>query len=93
MKVMTTQQEKILRLLQSRPNEWVGLPNILSLGVAQYGARILELRRMGYNIENKLIEVVGGQRHTAFRLVTGEEHQMTGFGVREKVTNAHLAAG
>jgi len=89
---MTTQQEKILRLLQSRPNEWVSLPEILSLGVAQYNARIYDLRRMGYLIENKLIETIHGQRHTAFRLVTQKQHQLTLPIIRKECTNARLAS-
>lgn len=66
---MTIQQQKIYNLLKSHVNEWVGLPLLLSLGVAQYNSRILELRRMGYRIENKQLGIVNGQKHTAFRLV------------------------
>ncbi|HLV85811.1 MAG TPA: hypothetical protein VKV39_02470 [Candidatus Sulfotelmatobacter sp.] len=48
-----TQRERILALLSSRPGQWIGLPEILDLGFAQFGARILELRRTGHQIENK----------------------------------------
>lgn len=49
-------------------NEWVALPVILSLGIAQYNARIYELRRAGHKIESK-ISRVGHQVHSYFRLV------------------------
>jgi hypothetical protein len=48
-----TQRDRILRLLTSRVDQWVPLPEILDLQIGQYNARILELRRAGYNIENK----------------------------------------
>jgi hypothetical protein len=35
----------------------------------QYGARVLELRRQGHKIENKLQDV-DGETHGAFRLVS-----------------------
>ena len=62
------QCDRILRLLIEARGSWVPLPEILTLGCAQYGARILELRRLGYKIENKS-EWVEGSRHSWFRLV------------------------
>jgi hypothetical protein len=50
---MTTQRSRLLNLLQSRHGQWVPLPEILSLGFSQFGARILELRRSGHAITNK----------------------------------------
>ena len=47
---------------------WVQLPEILALGIAQYNARIHELRAAGYNIECRK-QRVGGQLRTAYRLV------------------------
>lgn len=64
-----TQRGKILTLLIAASGGWVPLPEILSLGIAQYSTRILELRRMGFNIENKT-ERVDGARHSWFRLVS-----------------------
>jgi hypothetical protein len=64
----TIQSERLLVLLRSAHGAWVPLPEILALGIAQYGARILELRRSGLHIENR-IESVGGVRHSWFRLV------------------------
>lgn len=74
---MTLQQQKIYDLLRNHANEWVGLPAILALGVSQYGARVLELRRMGFDIQNKCLGVVNGSKHTAFRLVVNVGEQET----------------
>jgi hypothetical protein len=49
-------------------SQWVPLPEILALGVAQYNARIFELRRLDFRIENRA-ERRDGQTHTFFRLV------------------------
>ncbi|MGH9492916.1 MAG: hypothetical protein ACRD2K_05395 [Terriglobales bacterium] len=65
---MTRQQVKIYTVLALRAGQWVPLPELLSIGVAQYNARILELRRQGLTIENKTA-VVNGQRHSWFRLI------------------------
>ncbi len=63
-----TQSASLLRLLIDAHGSWVPLPQILALGIAQYNARILELRRLGFVIENKT-ERVNGARHSWFRLV------------------------
>jgi hypothetical protein len=63
-----TQRSEILRLLLDARGSWVPLPEILALGIAQYGARILELRRLGFTIENRT-ERLSGQRRSWFRLV------------------------
>jgi Helix-turn-helix domain len=65
-----TQAAAILRLLIDARGSWVPLPEILRLGIAQYSARIFELRRQGFEIQNKT-ERVGDSRHSWFRLVTG----------------------
>jgi len=65
---VTTQQLKIYTVLAERAGSWVPLPDLLRTGVAQYNARILELRRSGLQIENR-IAVVNGQRRSWFRLV------------------------
>lgn len=62
----TIQQERILSLLQSRPGEWVALPEIMACA-AQYNARIYELRHRGFNIENKT-QTIDGQKHSWFKL-------------------------
>jgi len=64
----TIQSERILTLLRSVHGAWVPLPDILALGIAQYNARIFELRKRGLNIENR-IEAVDGVRCSWFRLV------------------------
>lgn len=64
-----TQRAAILRLLIDAHGAWVPLPEILALGVAQYNARIFELRRLHFNIENRT-EQVDGVRHSWFRLAS-----------------------
>jgi len=54
-----TQRGRILKLLQRRGQSGVAIfemitPRPEGLGVAQYNARILELREMGYNIINTM---------------------------------------
>lgn len=68
---MRNQKQEILNLLKSHPNEWIPVYEIAKIAL-QYNTRLLELRRQGYVIENKLMEVVNGSRHTAFRLVEKE---------------------
>jgi Helix-turn-helix domain len=62
----STQRGRILALLIEARGSWVPLPAILELQISQYGARIFELRRMGFVIENKR-----DGEHSWFRLVTG----------------------
>jgi len=62
-----TQRARILRLLIAARGDWVPLPNIMDCA-AQYNARILELRHLGSNIENRT-ERVDGVRHSWFRLL------------------------
>lgn len=75
---MKQQRQAILNLLQANLNEWVPLPEILRLGIAQYNARILELRREGHIIENKL-KGENGTRHSWFRL-RPQQRQLSLFG-------------
>jgi len=69
----TTQHIRILTLLRSR-KDWTPLPDILALGCAQYGARILELRQQGYDIQNRT-EWVEGQRRSWFKLISEPENE------------------
>ncbi len=62
-----SQRDRILRLLQEREGRWVPLYEILPLA-AQYGARLLELRREGYIIENRL-QRSNGRVRSCFRLL------------------------
>lgn len=66
-----TQRQRMAVMFQSRPNEWIPLPEILAMGVAQYGTRILELRRAGMEIENKT-HMIDGVRRSWFRLVVDQ---------------------
>jgi hypothetical protein len=49
----TAGRERLLRLFEEFPGQWIELPAILALGVAQYNARIKQLRDEGYAIENR----------------------------------------
>ena len=68
-----TQCERILNLLASRIGEWVPLPEILDLHIAQYNARIFTLRKEGHEIESKVETQGDGSRHSWFRLVPKEK--------------------
>jgi hypothetical protein len=63
-----TQQNRILLLLESYGNGWCRLPVILDLRIANYRARISELRQQGHDIQCKT-EWVGGIRHSLYRIV------------------------
>jgi hypothetical protein len=58
-----TQRGRILALLVTARGGWVALP---ALGVAQYNSRVLELRRLGFRIENRR-----EAKRSWFRLVAG----------------------
>ena len=63
-----TQRQRLLRLLEEHAGHWVELPSILDLRIAQYSARIGELRREGYRIENKVLHS-NGRVQSWFRLL------------------------
>lgn len=65
---LSKQNKRILYLLREAGGAWVPLPQILALGIAQYSSRILELRRLGFKIENRM-ERVRGARRSWYRLV------------------------
>ena len=61
------QKDKILKAFSEMGN--VLTPHdLLMLGIAQYNARIKELRDVGYNIENVNLGMVNGVKHTRFIL-------------------------
>jgi hypothetical protein len=57
-----TQRNRLLDLLKSQSPSWVPISEVVSIAGFQYGARILELRRLGHSIEN--------HPGVAFRLVS-----------------------
>src|SRR5690349_8354193 len=71
----TKQSQKILEVLRAANGAWVPLPEILSLGIAQYNARVYELRRRGFDIQNKT-EIVDGVKHSAYRLIEGDQFRL-----------------
>lgn len=60
------QRDRIKKLFENRPNQWIPLYEILQMGIAQYGARILELRKEGMMIENRW-QIINGKRCSWFR--------------------------
>jgi len=71
----STQRAAVLNLLAKANGAWVPLPEILALGVAQYNARVFELRRLGFAIENRIgVDSETGARHSWFRLVETPSH-------------------
>lgn len=66
------QCDRILAMFERHQGNWVPLPMILALFIANYRARFSELRRKGYQIELR-DEWVNGQRCTAYRLVRNRQ--------------------
>lgn len=62
----STQRDRLLAFFEANLGKPIPLPEILSLGIAQYGARILELRRENYDIRSETVDVVDGRKHTTF---------------------------
>jgi hypothetical protein len=75
---MKDQEAKILKLLQSHFNEWVPVYELARIAL-QYNARVKSLRAKGYKIENDILEVIDGEKHTGFKLISepAELHQET----------------
>ncbi len=65
----TAQRARILALLVNARGRWVPLPEILELHISQFGARIFELRRTGFQIENKIERDDSGVVHSWYRLL------------------------
>jgi Helix-turn-helix domain len=65
-----TQSAAILRLLIEARGAGVPLPQIMCAG--QYSARICELRKQGFRIENRTARQADGARHSWFRLLPGD---------------------
>jgi hypothetical protein len=63
----TTQRGEILALLIKAHGDWVPSPEVMACA-AQYNARVFELRRLGFAIENRT-EALNGERHSWFRLL------------------------
>jgi hypothetical protein len=62
-----TQQQMILDAF--RANGGILTPSdIMKLGIAQYNARIYELKHKGYRITSEYLGTVGGVKRTVFRL-------------------------
>jgi hypothetical protein len=66
----STQRGRLLALLVRARSTEVSLPEILNLKISQFGARIKELKAMGFKITNRQ-ESRDGQRHSFYRLESG----------------------
>ena len=65
-----SQRDKILEAFTI--NHGILTPgDIMRLGIAQYNARIKELRESGYNIEREYLGTFDGVKHTRFILING----------------------
>jgi Helix-turn-helix domain len=65
-----SQRDRLLAaFLRARDLE-LSLPEILDLGIAQYSARLHELRSLGFRITNTR-ERVDGMTHSRFKLIAG----------------------
>jgi hypothetical protein len=66
-----SQAERILWMLRTAraENRAVGVPELMAADVAHFTARIFELRRRGFVIDNKVGRSDGGQLRSLYRLV------------------------
>ena len=65
------QIDELRLFFKERPNEWIPLNEIIRLGLAQYNARIFELRGEGMKIEQKS-EMSSGRRYSYYKYVKYE---------------------
>ena len=87
----STQTARLVALLRERSPQWVPLPEILNLRISQYGARLYQARHeWGLHIESR-VEMVGGEKHSFFRLVSQPAAPMCPQ-ERESVTPATAAS-
>jgi len=70
--VRQKQRDKLRQFFMFHRDNWVPLPDILKLGIAQYNARIFDLKSEGMEIINK-IEIVNGNRHSWYKYVYTKE--------------------
>ena len=67
---MKDQAIALADFFESRPNEWISLPEILKLGIAQYNSRVYDLRRPPFDMDIKnRWEIKEGVKHSWFMYV------------------------
>jgi hypothetical protein len=69
-----SQSTAILRLLVDARGAWVPLPEIMACA-AQYNARLFELRRLGFHIENRTERDDTGVVRSWYRLINSPVQQ------------------
>lgn len=80
------QRSRILGLLIAARGDWVSLLSIKA-EACQYNARILELRRLGFQIENKIREI-DGVRMSWFRIDAAPPKAPSELGASRSVATA-----
>jgi hypothetical protein len=88
----STQRDKLRALLFAQIGQWVPLPDMQALGIAQHGARITELREelepQGYRIENRLEDSRDGIKHSWYSLTSG--HPAREYAPHRRERKAHV---
>jgi hypothetical protein len=79
-------------LLQSKRGQWISSEEIGHIGGLQYGARVHELRRLGYSIESRVERVPGTAgrraiRRSWFRMPTDRQILAESIGMGKPVTD------
>ena len=69
-----TQAGRLKSMFAARPKEWIPLPEILKMGIAQYNARIFDLRKARMIIINKT-KTIDGEVHSWFMYEPNEVQQ------------------
>jgi Helix-turn-helix domain len=69
----TTQCDRILSLLHAHAGQWVTIPMMMELHIADYRRRIFELRQEGWLIETMPQTYEGTVRHSGYRLKVHKE--------------------
>jgi len=66
-----SQRSRILGLLLSARGSEVPLTRILDLRISQFGARLSEIRGLGFRIVNRIEITPDGEKRSWYRLVSG----------------------
>jgi hypothetical protein len=79
------QRDRLLGLFISARGREISLSEILTLNIAQFGARILELRRLGFRIVNRT-EISDGKKLSWYRLDHSQIPALTAPNATDKIT-------
>ncbi len=76
--IRRTRRDRVLALLQARRNMWVPVYKLVREGGAQWQCRVLELRRSGHCILNR-VEYRGGECLSWYQLCDADKTFPLGF--------------